>query len=152
MHDITTIPMEIQPFLTNRCRGENKRTKRRVEALTDTDDPFLTCFITGLLPRGFGLIRTVELLYIPTTTGTWDYTVDTQAAAIGEDKDIHTDSKTADGVTATDDLIHALDITSAFDLYLPGDAFGCRVTCDVLTTTTKINVIGIRIQEMLRRE
>jgi len=98
------------------------------------------------MPVQISSLEEAILLYIPTGTGTWDYTIETSGGYCGEDESVNTDSQTADGVAITDDEIECLDITAALTPYAVGDVVGVKVTCDALDTTTVINIIGVRLR------
>lgn len=106
----------------------------------------LGCYIEIIIPVQVSSLEEAVLIYIPTGTGSWDYTISTEGGACGEDEQQHSDSITDDGEAVTDDEIECLDISGALTPYHAGDVVGVEIVCDVLTTTTAINVIGIRLR------
>lgn len=103
-------------------------------------------YIEITMPVKVDSLEEAVLMYIPTGTGTWDYTISTAGGYCGEDESTHTDSITADGLAVTDDEIECLDISAALTPYAVGDVVGVEVLCDALDTTTAINVIGVRLR------
>lgn len=93
------------------------------------------------VPEDYREMWNAYVYYIPTTTGTFDWTVSTTAATNGEDEASNADTATADGASATDDQIGRVDCSAAFSNIEAGDLVGVQFTVDVLTTTTAINVI-----------
>lgn len=105
------------------------------------------CYMDNIImPRNFANLEEAILIYIPTGTGTWDYTLASAGGECSEDESEHTDFITDDGESVTDDRLECLDITALFTLYKAGDIIGVKVTCDALSTTTAINIIGIRLK------
>lgn len=98
------------------------------------------------MPRKVDSLSEAVLIYIPTTTGTWDYTITSKGGYCGEDESAETDSMTADGLAVTDDELECLDISAVLTPYTVGDTVGLIVTCDALDTTSAINIIGIRLR------
>lgn len=95
------------------------------------------------MPRQAVNLTKAVLKYIPTGTGTWDYTVNTSGGQCDEDESANVDSITADGIAVTDDQIECLDITGALTPYTVGDSVGVQVTVDAMDTTTAILFLGI---------
>ena len=98
------------------------------------------------MPRKASNLETAILRYIPTGTGTWDYTIDSAGGYCGEDESEHTDQITDDGEAVTDDEIECLDITDVLTPYNAGDVVGITITCDALSTVTAINIVEILIR------
>lgn len=101
-------------------------------------------YFSWTVPTGYSSLTSADLVVIPTTTGTFDWTINTSWAADGEDEALATDTATADGTTSTDDQMTAVDISAAFTGIAAGDYIGIKLTLDALTTTTQINVVGIK--------
>lgn len=100
-----------------------------------------SCYFEFQVPDDYRDINKAYVFFIPTTTGTFDWTVSTTCGAVGEDEALNSDSATADGATATDDQIGSVDCTDAFSNIEAGDIVGVKFAVDVLTTTTAINVM-----------
>lgn len=98
------------------------------------------------MPRQIANLEEAILLYIPTLTGTWDYSIYTSGGYCGEDESEHTDNMADTGVAVTNDRIECLDITDALTPYHVGDNVGVRVQCVGLDTTTAINLLGVRLR------
>lgn len=133
------------PYLFSALKGTNAMT-------THGKHTVIPCIATShayieiTMPCQVDSLEESILLYIPTGTGTWDYTISTAGGYCGEDESNHTDSITADGVVVTDDELECLDISGALTPYKAGDVVGVDVYVDALSTTTVINVIGVRLR------
>lgn len=104
------------------------------------------CYIELTMPCKVASMEESVLIYIPTGTGTWDYTINTGGGYCGEDEYQHNDSQTDDGEAVVDDQLECLDISAALTPYGAGDIVGLTVDCDALSTTTAINIIGVRLR------
>ncbi len=98
------------------------------------------------LPNDFSTLTSAKIAFIPQTTGTFDWTVTTSWGANGEDEQAHTDSATADGQAATDDVILELDVSAALTGLAANDIVGMIFTSDVFTTTVALHCLGIDIK------
>ena len=98
------------------------------------------------IPALFITLTSCKVLFIPTTTGTYEWTAYANFAAEGEDESTHSDNATASGVACTDDIISSTDISAALTGIAAGDYVGIGYTINALTTTTAINVIGLLLR------
>ena len=98
------------------------------------------------LPADFTSLTSVKVITIPYTTGSFDWTADTQFGANGEAYNANTDSATADNQPATSLQLLELDISAAFTAVAANDIVGLRFTLDVLHTTTNLSIIGLDVK------
>lgn len=94
-------------------------------------------------PHDFTSLTHCKIVGICYTTGTMDWTVATDFAAVGETCNNHSDSDTDDGVNMTSDEIEAIDISAAFTGLAADDFVGIRFTLDALDTMARYSVIGL---------
>jgi len=95
------------------------------------------------VPKDFSSLTAVKLLFIPTTTGTVDWTVATDFGADGELSTANSDSDTADALSVTDNTLILIDITAAFTGLAAGDFVGVKFLIDVFTDTTAMLAVGL---------
>jgi hypothetical protein len=99
-----------------------------------------------IVPHNLKQFKEVTIRFIPTTTGTIDWTVNLSYGGVGEDETVLTKTKTADGLAVTDDQVMEIDITSIFTDQDPGDQVGCQLIVDALSTTTNIYALSLYIK------
>jgi len=102
--------------------------------------------MTFRIPNDFVSLTTIKIIIMPITTGTFDWTASTTFGANGEAYNVHTDSATADGQVSTDYQFLELDISAAFTGITANDIINLIFTCDVLTTTTYLYVMGLDVK------
>jgi len=102
-----------------------------------------SAYIGFAFSREINQVKEVVCRFIPTTTGTIDYTFNFSNASVGEVEDANTASLTADGLAVTDDVISEIDITSLFDDVVKDDQVGVKFTLDAVATTTSIKILGL---------
>lgn len=95
------------------------------------------------VPHDFTALTYCKVIVIPAVTGTIDWSVFTQFAAIGEAYSTHTDTHTVNGLAMVNTIINGIDISLALTGLAADDYVGVRFDIDVLTTTTDVDVIGI---------
>lgn len=127
---------------TGAVSNKNNYPSVRLNAATQA------CFFRGFIKK---LATTVTfqqalLVYIPTTTGTWSFTLNTNFAQGGAASTTNTDALSVAGQAATGNQMTHLDVSGAFDIanWAPGMTFGAKLTLDALTTT-EIHVLGIQL-------
>lgn len=104
-----------------------------------------SAFFELAVPRDVSEIKEVTVRFIPTTTGTMDWTFNVSEGAVGEDENLNTATKTADGEACTDDQVQEVDVTTAFANVDRGDQVGCEFVLDAVSTTTDLNILGLLI-------
>lgn len=102
-----------------------------------------SAYFEFVVPDSTKEIKEVLVRLFPTTTGTFDYTLNITFGRNGEDEFENNATKTADGISVTDDEIYDLDVTSCFSTIETTSSVGCQFVCDVLTTTTNLQVLGL---------
>lgn len=93
--------------------------------------------------RDVNQIKEVVCRFIPTTTGTIDYSFALSRGAVGADEAAGSAALTADGLSVTDDLIAEIDVTTLFSDAVKNDQVGVKMTLDAVATTTNIKVLGL---------
>jgi len=132
------VPYNIPP-----SHGTNSLTNHGTHTVLPCGASEVCYFFEFEMPRKTANLTKAVIKFIPTGTGTMDYTVETSGGQCGEDEAVNTDSITADGLAVTDDEIECLDILNALTPYTVGDSVGVKLTVDALSTTTAINVLGL---------
>ena len=102
-----------------------------------------SAYISFIVPREIGEVKEAVIRFIPTTSGTIDWTATISYAAKNEDEAAATATKTADGLAVTDDRMTEIDITSVFAAIEADDQVGVKITLDAVATTTNIYVLGL---------
>lgn len=102
-----------------------------------------SAFIGLVFPKETQIVKEVVLRFIPTVTGTIDYTVTLSNAASGEDEADDTATLTADTVAVTDDQISEIDITTLFADVIKDDQVGVEFVLDAVASTTDVYILGI---------
>lgn len=98
------------------------------------------------IPADFTVLTSVKVIFWVVGTGTIDWTVNSYCAADGEAYTSNTDTATADGLAVTNQLMQELDISAAFTNVAANDAVGCQFIVDTFTTTTIVNVVGLKVK------
>lgn len=102
------------------------------------------CYCSFRVPSDFSSLTSVKVVFVVSTTGTIDWTVNTDFGADGETYNTHSDSDTADALGLTDNKIKVLDISDAFTGLVAGDYCGVKLTLDDRGVgPTTIKVIGL---------
>lgn len=104
------------------------------------------------IPENFLTAPDLHALLLPSTTGTIDWTAYASIAANGQDEATHSGTATADGQAATDDQLLALRLSTAasgletaLDNAAEGDYLNAEFIVDVLTTTTNIMALELKL-------
>lgn len=105
-----------------------------------------SAYIGLVIPREVSEIREAVLRFIPTTTGTIDYTVNSTFGGKDEDESASTSTLTADTLSVTDDVVMEIDITSIFSTVDADDQVGVQFTLDAVATTTNVYILGIYLK------
>jgi len=102
------------------------------------------CTLELVMPRSAANLQEAYLLYIPSGTGTWDYTIDVAGGHCAEDESEHTDTQTANGIAVTNDELECLNILPVLADFSVGDHVGVEVTRDAVGgSTTQILIVKI---------
>lgn len=96
-----------------------------------------------VLPYTISEVKEVTLRFIPTTTGTIDWTVNISSGVVDDDESTATATKTEDGLSVTDDAITEIDITSIFGTQKATEQIGVEFVLDAAATTTDVYVLGV---------
>lgn len=102
-----------------------------------------SAFISVVIPLETNEIREVVLRFIPTTTGTIDYTISATYGGLNEDESANTATLTADGLAVTDDQIMEIDVTSLFSAVEGDNQVGVEFVLDAVSTTANVFVLGL---------
>lgn len=105
-----------------------------------------TLYFSWVIPHQFSGTAKATIVFIPTTTGTIDWTVDTTFAGIGIDEALNSSTATANGLAVTDDQMAEIDITSVFADVQRNQSIGIKLTLDALAATVNIHVLGVYIR------
>lgn len=105
-----------------------------------------TAYFELLAPHAIGEFKEVLIRFIPSGTGTYDYTVNLSYGKTGEDENGTTKTASDTGVAVTDDQIGEIDITSLFDDAEGGDQIGVEVVMDGFSTTTDLHILSLELK------
>jgi len=100
-------------------------------------------FFGFVVPNYIQEVKEVTVRFIPTTTGTIDYTVNLAYGGVGDDESDSTATLSDTGVAITDDKITEIDITSLFNEIDADDQVGVELVVDALAATTNIEVLTL---------
>lgn len=103
------------------------------------------CYFTFKVPHDFIALTSCEIVGIAETTGTIDWTVETEFAASGEASTTHSDTDTANGVGVTDTHITKISIATALSNLAAHDFVGGKFTLDS-TPGSFLHVLGILLK------
>ena len=115
--------------------------KHTIKNITATNKAYFEFAV----PQDVNKIQEATVRFIPTVTGTMDWTFNVSEGSVGEDENQNTATVTADGKVCTDDQVQDVDVTSAFTNVDRGDQVGCEFVLDAVTTTTDLNILGLLI-------
>ena len=90
------------------------------------------------VPHDFSSLTSCKVVYIEGGTGTFDWTVTTDWAAIGTAYTNESDTATANGVSITDLQIGEVDISAAFTNIAADDYVGIKFLVDAITASMRI--------------
>lgn len=99
-----------------------------------------------IIPYSCAEIKEVTIRFIPTTTGTINYSVGIFYGGIGDDESLNTSSLSASAVAVTDDQNSEIEITSLFDSVDADDQVGVQLSLTGATTTTDIQVMSLYVK------
>lgn len=102
-----------------------------------------SCYFGFTIPYDVQEIKEVTIRFVPTTTGTMNWTATINNAAVGAAYNANTATKSVTLATTTNNLIVEADITSLFPAVAKNDVVGCQFTVDAFATTTAIDVISL---------
>ena len=102
-----------------------------------------SAFIGFAAPREMNVIKEAVIRFIPTVTGTINYTINVSHGTKGADEAAITSTVSVTGATATDDQISEADITALLSDVQRDNQVGIEFDLDALTTTTSIDVLGL---------
>lgn len=102
-----------------------------------------SAFISAIIPREVSEIREAVIRFIPSGTGTIDWTANLSSGDAGEDEADNTATMTANGLSVTDDQISEIDVTQLFSSVDKNDQVGLEFVLDAATTTTDVYVLGL---------
>lgn len=105
-----------------------------------------TAYFEFIVPHSIREFKEVTIRFIPSTTGSINYTVNLSYGGVGEDENASTKTVSATSVSVTDDKIMEIDITSLFTDQEAGDQIGCELILDAVTTTTDVHVLSLYIK------
>jgi hypothetical protein len=103
----------------------------------------VSAYFELVIPDELKNVKEVNVRLFPTTTGSFAYTFNVTHGKNGEDEALNTGTKTETGKAVTDDQIYDLDVTSCFSTIERQSSVGCQFTCNSLTTTTNLQIIGL---------
>ena len=96
-----------------------------------------------VVPHEISAVKEVTIRFIPTTSGSLNYTVNTSYGGIGEDENQNSGTLSVTNKSVTDDQLMEIDITSLFGLIDADDQVGVEFYIDSLTTTTNLQILGL---------
>lgn len=131
------IPVSKSGILDNYVHG--KHAARIVNATE-------SAYFEFIAPHSLNQVKEVTIRFIPSTTGTIDWTVNLSYGGVGEDENANTKTVTADGLAVTDDIITEINLSYPTDIWTdidPGDQIGVQLLLDAVTTTTDIQVLSL---------
>lgn len=102
-----------------------------------------TGYFSFFVPTDIQAVKEVVIRFIPTTSGTMNYTANTTYAAVGEDEALNSSTLSETNVAVVDDQISEIDVTALFSDVDAQDQVGVELVIDSLTTTTSIEVLGL---------
>jgi hypothetical protein len=132
---VLDVPVSKSGILSNYTHG-----KHPTKLLTASD----SAYFGFIIPNSVKEIKEVKIRFIPSVTGTIDYTVNLSYGGVDEDENANTATTGAvTGLSVTDDRITEIDITDLFSAVDADDQIGCELTLDSATTTTDIQVLSL---------
>lgn len=108
-----------------------------------------TAYFEVIIPWFARKIKEATIRFIPTTTGTIDWTANLSYGGVGEDENTSTSTATADGLAVTDDQVMEINLsypTNCFAAVDGGDQVGIELVLDAAATTTDIHVLSLFIK------
>lgn len=136
---VLDIPVSKSGIIANYVKG--KHAARYVTATA----PDNKAYFEFIVPYSLSAFKEVTIRFIPTTSGSFNYTVNLAYGAVGTNHATSTKTVTA-SKSVTDALITEIDITSLFTDQQTSDQVGCEFVINTLTTTTVIDVLSLYIK------
>ena len=135
---IIDVPVSKSAILNNYAKG--KHAARLCNAANDAG------YFEFIVPPSLKDFKEVTIRFIPTTSGTFNYTVNMAYGAVGAAHNATTKTTSVTGATATDGKIMEMSITSLFTDQVPNDQVGVEFVLDALSTTTEINLLSLFVK------
>lgn len=115
-------------------------------AVVQLNSPTDAASFEFVVPFDFISLRSATIYYFPAGTGTWDWQVDMESGACGENRAAVTDTMSNTGEAVTNLIIECLDVTNALDGIAALDLVGLDIWLVAIAGATAINIAKLIIE------